>query len=46
MTDTWAGKNLGHWAGLGFAAIESLDLRPARAEDVRDLNKSLNWMKP
>lgn len=46
MTDTWAGMNLGHWAGLGFAAMGSLDLRPVRAEDVRDLAESLNWMEP
>lgn len=46
MKDTWAGMNLGHWAGLSFAAISSLDLRLVPAEDVRDLVQFLNWMEP
>lgn len=35
--DTWAGIDLGHWAGLGFAAMRSLDLSPVPAEGGRDL---------
>lgn len=34
MTEPWAGMDLGRWAGLGFVAPGSLDLRSERAEDA------------
>lgn len=40
--DTCPGMNLGHWAGLGFAAMGSLDPRLVRVENVQDLAESLN----
>lgn len=46
MTDTWVGMNLGHWPGLGFAAMGSLDLRLVQAENMQDLAESLNWIEP
>lgn len=46
MMDTWAGVNLGHWAGLGFAAMGGWDLKPVRVKHVWGLAESLNWIEP
>lgn len=35
--DTCTGTHLGHWAGLGFAASQRLDLKLAPAEEFESL---------